>query len=195
VVVNTIFQNRISRLEKQQAIKADSVDEYLSDHFRVAVSCPPDTRVHIRGGNVWNGSKWVDVGGGQYIESYTVDFGDADTIDGYTGNFSNADYYIGVIMGRVFGYVPNSHFVTHSGDEFATAAEAEADITDVALLLNPWYGYNYGGGLPLCGVVLKNDGNTGVDGAVLPIDRVNRGRSYYWNDLRPRHYVDFGGPD
>lgn len=184
---------RLQRLRKQEAQKATSVSEPLSDHFRVSVSCPPDTRVHVRGGNVWEGSLWAGVGYGYYIESYTADFASPDNIDGFDGNFTNADYFVGIIFGREF--YNEDHFVTWSGTEFATAAEAEADIASVALLDEPWYGYDHNGGLPLCGIVLKNDGNTGIDGAVLPVDAVNRGRSYYWRDLRPRHYVAGGGPD
>lgn len=182
-----ILDRRLGRLEKRQAGKANSVSEPLSDHFRVSVSCPPDTSVHIRGGNVWESYVWIGVGNGYYIASYSTDFASPDNIDGFDGNFTNADYFMGVIFGRAF--YGEDNFVIWSGDEFATATEAEQDIQDVALLDRPWYGYDDNGGLPLCGIVLKNNGQVGVDGAVLPIDAVNRGRSYYWRDLRPRHYV------
>lgn len=186
-MVSGYSANRCVRLDKQREIRAGVVDEPLSDHFRVSVSCPPDTRVHIRGGNVWEGTIWIGVGNGYYIADYTTDFAEPDNIDGYTGNFGTADYFMGVLFGRAF--YGEDNFVIWSGNEFATAAEAEQDIQNVALRDSPWYGYDYNGGLPLCGIVLKNDGRTGLDGAVLPIDAVNRGRSYYWRDLRPRHYV------
>ena len=42
-------------------------------------------------------------------------------------------------------------------------------------------------GYPLCGVVLRNDGNTSPGRNFLPIDSVNRGRSYLWpQDMRPQ---------
>lgn len=183
------IDRRVTRLERTNSIRASVVDEPLSDHFRVAVSCPPDTQIHVRGGNVWEGYYWIGIGNGYYIEADSADFADADTIDGYSGNFTNAGYYIGVIFGREF--YNEDWFVAGGGQEFATAAEAEAYIEGTALLASPWRGYDLNGGLPLCGLVLRNDGNTGVNGAVLPIDAVNRGRSYYWKDLRPRHYVSY----
>lgn len=192
-MVGSIVDRRLGRLEKREAGRATSVSEPLSDHFRVSVSCPPDTRVHVRGGNVWEGGIWIGIGNGYYIESYTTDFASPDTIDGFEGNFANANYFMGVVFGRAF--YGEDNFVIWSGDEFATAGEAEQDIQDVALLMDPWYGDDYNGGLPLCGIVLQNNGQVGVNGAVLPIDAVNRGRSYYWRDLRPRHYVVSGGPD
>ena len=42
-------------------------------------------------------------------------------------------------------------------------------------------------GIPLCGIILKNNGTTGTGRHFLPIDAVNRGRSYTWpRDLRPQ---------
>ena len=167
-----ILSNRIKALERQEVARDASVEEHLSDHFRVAVSCPPDARIHVRGGNVWEGNDWFTVGSGYHIESFTMDFSDADTIENYDGSFANANYYIGVIAIRAFYGL-------------------EAYIEDTALLDGPWRGVDDSGGLPLVGLVLRNDGRTGVAGAVMPIDRVNRGRSYYWKDLRPRHYTMF----
>lgn len=184
---------RLQTLERGNARQAVSVEEPQSMHFQVAVSCPPSTVLHIRGGNVWESSYWVGVGYGYYIAADTADFSDADTIEGYSGNFTNADYYIGVVFGR--GFYGEDWFCVGGDTEFATAAEAEADIEDDALLNAPWRGYDLNGGLPLVGLVLRNDGRTGVDGAVLPIDRVNRSRSYYWKDLRPRHYVYSVAPE
>jgi hypothetical protein len=183
---------RLQQLEKKEAQRATDVNEPLSDHFRVSTSCPPSTVLHIRGGNVWESSNWIGRGFGYYIEEYSVDFGDAEDIEEYTGNFSNAGYYIGVIFGR--GYYGEAHCIG-SGIEFASAGEAEADIENIALRMSPWFGVDEGA-LPLCGLVLRNNGITSTDGAILPIDRINRGRSYYWNDLRPRHYINIpGGPD
>jgi hypothetical protein len=187
VDANAILGNRIKAIEQQNATKAANVEESLSQHFRVAVSCPPDTLIHVRGGNVFEGQYWLGVGYGYYIPDFSVDFSDPAGIDNYTGNFTNAGYYIGIIAGR--GFYGEDRYVIGGGVEYATASEAEAYIEDVALVSGPWMGYDDNGGLPLCGIVLRNDGRVGVDGAVLPIDRVNRSRSYYWKDLRPRHYT------
>jgi len=46
-------------------------------------------------------------------------------------------------------------------------------------------------GMPLCGVILRNDGNVGGGRFFMPIDACNRGRSYTWpRDLRPQ-WVEF----
>lgn len=190
MVIDMAFNlsHRVKTLLEDSAKQAAHVSEPQSMHFQVAVSCPPSTVLHIRGGNVWESSYWGGVGYGYYIAADTADFSDVSTIEGYSGNFSTAGYYIGVIFGR--GFYGEDWFCLSSGTEFATAAEAEVDIEDVTMLDSPWRGYDFNGGLPLVGLVLRNDGRTAVDGAILPIDRVNRGRSYYWKDLRPRHYVE-----
>lgn len=42
-------------------------------------------------------------------------------------------------------------------------------------------------GMPLCGIILRNNGTTGTGRHFLPIDAVDRGRSYTWpRDLRPQ---------
>lgn len=66
---------------------------------------------------------------------------------------------------------------------------------------NYWPGLAYGGycnthgtvyipvptGIPLCGIILRNNGTTGTGRHFMPIDAVNRGRSYTWpRDLRPQ---------
>jgi hypothetical protein len=83
--------------------------------------------------------------------------------------------------------------------EFASAADSEANfvsyLTDtyyLAEVYQPWpepasgWDADPPTGRPLCGVVLKNNGTVGVAGQFLPIDRVNRGRSYLFMDVRPR---------
>ena len=189
VDLTAIMGHRIQTLERQEARKAAHVEEPLSEHFRVAVSCPPDTQIHVRGGNIWEGNYWWTVGLGYYLEGFSIDFSDASSITNYDGNFANADYFMGVIIGRAF-YGLCDYLCVGADTEHATAALAEAHIETVALATeNVWRGDTNDGNLPLIGLVLRNDGRTGVDGAVLPIDRVNRGRSYYWKDLRPRYYT------
>ena len=75
--------------------------------------------------------------------------------------------------------------LVETGDEFETPGEAEAWFnSDTFRDTEPWDGqYGY----PLCGLVLKNDGTLGSGCPILPVDLVNRGRSYMWpTDLRPR---------
>jgi hypothetical protein len=72
--------------------------------------------------------------------------------------------------------------------EYATAQEAEEGMNTG---LNDPYGETWYHGYPLCGLIVRNNGNTGIPGAIQAIDRVNRGRSYTWPaDCRP---IDYSG--
>ena len=77
------------------------------------------------------------------------------------------------------------HFaLVDTGDEFETAGEAEEWFnTDTFRETRLWREYGY----PLCGLVLKNNGTPGAGCQILPVDYMNRGRSYMRpTDLRPR---------
>lgn len=52
----------------------------------------------------------------------------------------------------------------------------------------PWMAYEYQEtGMPLCGIILRNNGTTGIGRYFMEIDVVNRGRSYTWpRDMRPQ---------
>ena len=180
------LSHRVQRLEHQRAIKSANVEEPLSMHFAVAASCPPSMIIHIRGGNIWEGRHYpFTAGDGYYVEPTTCDFSLHATIFDYDGNFTNANYFMGIVLG--LEQRANNVFQATGADvEHATAAEAEAHIENVALLEGPWDEF-----LPLYGIVLRNNGTTGVNAAILPIDAANRGGSYLWKDLRPRHYVTY----
>lgn len=89
-------------------------------------------------------------------------------------------------------------------EEYTTSNEAEARLIEwladttahpgayysgnywpVAILINGGFIYQITG-MPLCGVIARNNGTLGQGRFFMPVDAVNRGRSYLWpTDLRP----------
>lgn len=190
------WTNRIRQLEKWQEQQKAQGTAYTWDQLRMSVSCPPDTQIHIRAGFATWGSNWV-AQQTVWFPDIAIDFTDTDQFITYTGNFANANYYMPLLLlysvqyfdmlkaGDTEGEPPIDDY--GNGLEYATAAEAEQAAQG-------WFdGTNaiYTGRLPLCLVVLKNNGITGVDGQVLPVDAVNRGRSYFWRDVRPRNICPY----
>lgn len=192
--ISGYWDKRLLILERQMQRESASNLSYTWDQLRMSVSCPPDTQIHIRSGFVQQGSYWV-AQETIWFPALSVDFSDSAQFVNYTGNFTNADYYMPVLLryfDDYFTYVGGGAAAVPINDyggnpEYATATEAEQEA-------DSWFdGTNaiYGGQLPLCVVILKNNGITGTDGQVLPIDAVNRGRSYFWRDVRPRNVCPY----
>lgn len=136
----------------------------------VSPTCPPTPAVAVRGGYVFLSGYWAAMGDVRTIVSTTLDF--TDLFADFTG-------YIGCIL------CLTAAAWQRSAPEFAavvrntiraSAIEAEDDI---AYILSGTTGL-YVEQIPLWGVVLKD---------LQPVDGVNRGRSYLWRDVRPRHKV------
>jgi hypothetical protein len=86
-------------------------------------------------------------------------------------------------------------------EEYATPGEAESRLMawcNEADIYDSW-NYNYWpnpvvvadhyreSGMPLCGIILRNNGTIGTGQFFLPIDVVSRGQSYTWpRDFRPQ---------
>lgn len=192
----------IDRTQKRAAAFAPLGDEY---QFRVAPSCPPSKRLHMRGGRNANSANrgWAAWNYAQYrvytVPDLTADLEDSDSVTPLP-TFSTANWYqLSILCLRMPAETEEpdandwSFYLHTDGTEFETAAEAEAWINaDEFLLYNLWdTGAAIGSTYALCGIVLRNDGNIDSPGAILPIDVVNRGRSYVWpRDLRPRQSSD-----
>jgi hypothetical protein len=197
-----IVEGRIQRLEKAEEEQAARAEDWAWYNFRVAPSCPPDQRVHMRGGLLWN-----PYPGDYYawqVPNATCDLTDGvQTFVNYyswrggggfdvpaTLSWSNQYWY------KVFTLVLRLHDFDAANitftlceledyqAEYETAAEAEAAWPDT---VGTWQEAWYTDGYPLCGLILRNDGtSTGFQ----PIDVVNRGRSYIWpRDCRPMDYL------
>lgn len=171
--------------------------------FRTAPSCPPDKRIHMRGGLGWNGPgySWTDSPYyGWWVPDRIADLEDTDSVT-VDITFTTAGYYLGYALALLIPEAPDSPAANDwnftligTDDEQATAQEAEDDLLTWLQQSNwgvwAWRGdaLGYEVGYPLCGMVLKNDGTVGAGAHILPIDSVNRGRSYiFLPDLRPRN--------
>ena len=177
--------SRVRALERQNARASAYTEPNYQWDFRASPTCPPTTAFHARGGMVWgdpsqwNGASW-------YVSGSTYDMADiGDSGDAFW--FSNPYYYIpAAVMLRwsgTPGTTPPLYIITGSA-EYATAAQAEeaaypawpggAFMADAAL------------GIPFAILVMRNNGNTTLVNQYQPIDRVNRGRSYIFKNLKMR---------
>jgi len=178
----------LRKMDKQLQKTAGYEPDNWQYEFRVAPSCPPDKRVHIRGGIATPSGQWGTIMASDFLPDLTCDFEDSTTTDMLL-NFINANYFLPIIL-CYFGDYVAYHTVddTYSeptfdnviGTESETAAAAEAQIDGFLNGVGQWYYYRF----PLTGIVFKNDGYAGVDYAIMPIDKVNRGRSYLYRDAR-----------
>lgn len=172
------YRDRVKRLGKAEARAAAYVTDPEHYQFRVAVSCPPDTRLHMRGGLMYDQYD----GDAQFVADETIDLTDPAQMMGQTYTFTVANAYLIYVLALYVVPLANEYLLLGSDVEYATAAEAEQELA--TLYDQDWWNVTY----PLCGLVLRNDGTVGTGYHILPVDRVNRGRSYVWPaDMRPRN--------
>ena len=168
--------------------------------LRVAPSCPPDRRLHIRGGrlyagynstgdaywNIFRNRAWT-------VPDLVADLADLSSVTVDVA-FTNADWFQFFLLElwlpaeRREPVASDWTFNLHGTlDEFETAAEAEAWLhSNTFQHSSPWNHGSDGVAYPLCGLVLRNNGSVGAGCQILPIDYMNRGRSYMWpTDMRP----------
>lgn len=188
---------RIEEQRKRQARAAANVAEPNWYICRVTPTCPPSMAVYMHGGQIYYSSSdsFSAYRRRAYVAPSTlVDLTDADQV-GADITFTQPDYYLAYVLILAVPAEVTSPADTDwtfvligSGTELATAAEAEEDMEQQALWQQrPWASAGITRGLPLCGLVLRNDGTVGGGAKILAIDRINRGRSYTWPaDVRPR---------
>jgi hypothetical protein len=189
------MNRRVALLEQEQERAAAFEQPWNWWSFKVQPTCPPSTSIrypadYMFGDCYRRQSNWS-------VEAATCDLTDSDD-SGLSITFANAGYYTDLTLQLRDGgeFEPAVKLVVYnSGSEYATAAEAEnAAYPDVSsgVLVGEWLD-DY----PLCIVIARNNGNTAEENQFMPIDNVNRGRSYLWHDIRPRYWVvqPGGGPD
>lgn len=153
----------------------------------MSASCPPDTFIHVRGG------QWCDTGWGDFGEVPTVSFDmTAYATTNKNVTFTNAYWYsfywlsIHPAGTRLYVGGAAAWWV-----EYAMAAEAE----EAAMAVNcsqlrsfpPW---DYG--IPIGCIILRNNGNTTDYNQFAVIDPVNRGHSYILRthkNIAPRNVI------
>lgn len=194
------LNTRVGKLRRDQQRQAGYVRNPEWYELRVAPTCPPSKQIQMRGGRTFLSANtgWVIWDDYEYraytVPDLTADLSDVDSVFASV-SFSTANYFRFFILELRMPAVLEEpavgdwSFYLHGIDaEYATAGDAEQSINSNAFQTSGiWEHGADGSAYPLCGVVLKNDGNTGVAGAFLPIDVINRGRSYIWpRDLRAR---------
>ncbi|NIV37615.1 MAG: hypothetical protein GWN58_51805 [Anaerolineae bacterium] len=181
------LHRRLAQLEKQEAVAAAHEPPSIWYEFLPAPSCPPDKRIHIRGGVTSLSGRWGAITQDDFIPDTVCDF-ENETETQLQLIFSNANWFLPLLLcfygdwvayRSISGY-EEPVFDCVTGIEVETAAEAEAQIDTFLNGYTQWYYYR----LPIWGVVLRNDGYTDVPFAIQPIDKVNRGRSYLYRDAR-----------
>jgi len=191
---------RLERAQRQQAGAVQNADAY---QFIVSPTCPPSTSIVYRGGLAWWSAAefWP---AGWYIPGYTVDLTDSAKVSvrinysGYTYTFTNAYWYAPCVV-ILTNYAtwpppeppatwptepPDTIFYLYGGigapyfQEFETAAEAE----DACRLIrgDPVAYY----GLVMASIILRNNGNIADPNQWMPVDKINRGRSYLFGGRR-----------
>lgn len=201
-----VIDRRLRDLEKAQANEKKIVTGTQDYWFRCVPTCPPSAAVTIRAGIVYpNPYHWFWLACQCQLPDTVADFGNPNEPSGTIGgtvmeltwSFTNAYWYKSCVMRYHYEYVesrqPRSNdtwdniFTFRGGTtEYETTAEAEAAVD---LLLNGTSRTLDYSAIPLWAFVLRNNGTTEQDGAVMEIDPVNRGRSYIYRDCRVRNNI------
>ena len=171
--------------------------------FILACTCPPSTAIIFRGGLAWwsNAAFWP---AGFLIPTYRVDLAEPAKCSvyighsGYTYTFTNANWYVSalvVISNQLWApssgippypeTVPDEAIEFYSGlavspyfTEYETAEEAEVALRAI----DGDYAIQHG--IVAGGIVLRNNGNVAAPNQYMPVDPVNRGRSYLFGARR-----------
>ena len=180
----------IGRVRRKQEIDEATVQTPIWDYCRVWPSCPPDTRIHVSAQRYVAPPSW---GGGYtiYLDADAVDLTsyDSDLYPLYNYKFSNAYYYIGMFV--AFNWTQDYQFygancTSWSGGgfvEYEKAYEAEASLDAFCCSGITELGF------PICRLILRNNGTVNEYGQFMPIDAVNRGRSYIWGEVRKQYTI------
>lgn len=186
------MNRNLVKVYRQQQVYAAFEPDNIWYQLRTSVACPPDKTVNVRGGVVTPSARWATFEETDILPSVEVDFTNTEST-GIDLSFTNSGYFFPIILCLAGDWIayqgyddPDIYeypiFDNVTGTEVATAAEAESQIDGFLNGVDQWYNYR----LPLSGIVFKNDGNTEATGSILPIDCVNRGRSYLYRDARVR---------
>jgi len=189
-MIDSILGGHIRRLDQQEQARAVFEPNAVWSDFKIAPSCPPDKRLHIRGGIANPELRIGATSQCDFIPSWVCDFENEPETQ-MDLDFTNAGYYLPLILCYYWEWIlyrtlgaayAEPVFDNVIGTEVATAAEAEMQIDAFLNGYTDWYYYR----MPLWSVVLQNDGQVGINYAISPIDLINRGRSYLYRDARAR---------
>jgi len=203
----TVLEGRLSQLERNRRRSAGTPDNWDAYQFTAFPTCPPTAALYIRGGRmVWPAS-WGE-GVSYYLSDATLDFTSEDaSLDAqWPYSFTNANWYLPIYVTITWsgasatidadGYgtprfrLYGADYYSYWGGgytEYETSAEAEDAIS--GLDTSFYQDHLVEVGLPICRVVLRNNGVTGQPYQFLPVQKVNRGQSYLWGLFRNGRYT------
>jgi len=184
------LDRQVRSLEQGQQRRAGNVQNADVYRFMLSPTCPPSTSIHFHGGLAW----WPVYSlypAAFFIPSYTVDLSDRTKTYGEF-KFTNANRYVAALIGIdqdlwpppeppdtwPTDYPDNCLYIYRSTTEFETAAEAEVRVRELIGQRVIYYSVNGGG------IVFRNNGNTDDYNQFMPIDPINRGRSYLFGKKR-----------
>lgn len=151
-------------------------------HFLPSISYPPSTTINIRGGYLYAGPGMGNPGQARIYDDYALDLAGADSP--LSHSFTTADAYLGILLciDAASGWDDGEWQFAVYGDseEHTTKEDAEDYAWGLFTSSTVWLGK-----LPVCLLIIRNNGITGTPHDILPIDAVNRQRSYLWMDVRP----------
>jgi hypothetical protein len=182
-------RRKVALLEQSNARRGAYTQPGYQWNFRAAVSCPPSTIIHVRGGRVWGDpdSNWD--GTSWYVPSASYDISDQDVI-GYYYTFTGQAYWYKPLTilirwsGKAGDALPTPLYVDTSAAQPTAELAEEAAYPDIS---TGHFDPDLFDGIPLAIFILRNNGNTTDRNQFMPIDRVNRGRSYLWRNVKLRY--------
>jgi hypothetical protein len=168
------LDGRLRQVEEH--VRMDSGKEWQRSNWWgwVSPTLPPAKAVQVHAGTVWYWSSIAATGNPAQVSEQTFSLA-------AVGAFANADYYTWAVLLADPLSSPAALGLYESGleSENADACEASfwANVTSAGLYVNY---------VPLAAIILKNDGNAGVAGAIENVTRADRTQSYlYLPDFRP----------
>lgn len=186
--------SRLGRLGAIQARKAGSVQNRDAYQFRISTTCPPSTRVTFRGGCVWQPPSAVG-SYGWFIPSYEIDLTDGDKTGRgavmFTIPYGYREWTI--VLRTTLGLAPHEEWPEIVPDDAVwllgnTGEHATAEAAELAMIERERSGgQDYG--IPVVGVIMRNNGNTTAPNQFLPVDPINRGRSYLFYNCAQGWYT------
>lgn len=203
----SVLDGRLNRLEKQQRQQAGAAQNWDAYQFTVSPTCPPSTSIHVRGGRMTWPPSWGE-GVSYYLSDITLDLTDEDASADAQWPYTcqNAYWYVPIYVtiawfaasARIedtgygeprFRFYGAEYYSFTGGGyaEYETSGEAEEAISGT----NPDFIQDQltEVGLPICRLILRNNGTTGLPSQFMPIDMVNRGRSYLWGKFLNGRYT------
>ena len=195
-----VLDGRISRLERWARRRRGIEQPWDFYQFRVKTTSPPSQSIWVSGG--WYIYYMYSIAGwfAWYPPTtWEIPSGVYATSANYLFTFSGAGRYLPLIVSASLDWNSDTRRYDASLEfhgvlsispidyqarywiDCATVEEAQSAFTDIEERVDIW------GGIPMVGLILKNNGNVTDPWQFENIDPINRGRSFLFGDWRTVH--------